>query len=85
MYNYTYNSNYSYSYLQLYIYIYIYSVYKIQFHIVINKNVLIYMHNYTCPESCIPQIWPEKFRNPIKNCSAVSAPRGLLDELWNKF
>ena len=25
---------------------------------------LVYMHNYTCRKSCIPQIWPEKFSNP---------------------
>ena len=32
-----------------------------QLYTVINKNILIDMHNYTCPKSCIPQIWPEKF------------------------
>ena len=39
------------------------------------------MHNYTCPESCISQIWPY----PSKNCPAVFAPSGLLDELLNNF
>ena len=40
------------------------------------------MHNYTCPESCIPQIRPSY---PLKNCPAVFAPHALLDELipWN--
>ena len=28
-----------------------------------NKNVLVYMDNYTCPESWIPQIWPDKLKN----------------------
>ena len=26
--------------------------------------IVVYMHNYTCPKSCIPQIWPENFRIP---------------------
>ena len=29
---------------------------------VINKNILVYMHNYICPESCISQILSENFR-----------------------
>ena len=34
--------------------------------IVINRNILAYMHNYTCPESCIPQMWPDKLHTPQK-------------------
>ena len=42
------------------------------------------MHNCACPESCIPQIWPE-FSFSVKYCPGVFAPRGLLDELLKKF
>ena len=42
------------------------------------------MHVHKCPESCIPQISSE-VSCPVKNCPPVSAPRGLLDELLNKF
>ena len=31
-----------------------------ELYIVINKNILVYMHNYPCPKSYILQIWPEK-------------------------
>ena len=27
--------------------------------IIIDRNILVYMHNYICPESFIPQICPE--------------------------
>ena len=32
------------------------------------------MHDYTCPKSCIPQIWPEMFRNPQKISQQFSHP-----------
>ena len=46
--------------------------------------MLVYMDNYTCPKSCISQIWPESFV-PHETSPALSAPLGLLDELLNKF
>ena len=30
--------------------------------IVTTKNILVYIHTYAYPKSCISQIWPEKFR-----------------------
>ena len=35
-------------------------------------QILVYMHNYTCAESCIPQTWPEKFLK--KNAQQFSHP-----------
>ena len=54
--------------------------------IIYENDILVYRVNYTCPESYIPQICPEKFHFLLKiNYIAVFAPCGLLYELYNKF
>ena len=46
----------------------------IYWYIVINKNILVYMRNYTFSESCIPHFLPDKFRTPQKIAQQFSHP-----------
>ena len=51
--------------------------------IAINKNILVYMHNYTCPKSCIPKLFSHVVASWMNYWISFDTP--FADVLWISY